>query len=308
MSVTVIMPVYNPGRYLSEAINSILNQTHTDFELLIIDDASTDHSKEVIEQFRDPRIRYVKNDMNLGIAGTRNRGIELSRTKYIAFMDHDDIALPTRLKKEVQYLEEHPEIDIVGGHIRTIDQEGRDLNHQWSVYLNPQYIKAYLLLNNTVAISTVLIRKDFIDRHQLHFRDNCYGAEDYRFWVECSQKGNIANLDEVFLYWRTGHNNETSRVMENRIKEREEVIRAIQKYAIEETGFCLDTGELSVLLKVYKEEGVIDNQQELEAVYQVLKKIAKQAKELQLDNADEIVTMCRKRFGEKVAKAFFLWQ
>lgn len=307
MKVTVIMPVYNPGKYLSEAINSILNQTYTDFELLIIDDASTDHSKEAILQYADPRIRYVMNEINLGISGTRNRGIELSRSKYIAFMDHDDIALPTRLEKEVQYLEAHQEVDIVGGHVRTIDQNGRDLNQQWSVYLNPSYIKAYMLLSNTVAISTVLMRKEFLEQHRIRFKDNCYGAEDYRFWVECSLKGTIANLDETFLYWRTGHNNETSRVKENKLKEREEVIRDIQKYALQETGFSLTDEELSILLKVFKENGSVENRNELEAVYQVLKKIAMQAKVLHLENSDEIVTMCRKRFGEKVGKAFFLW-
>lgn len=306
--VTVIMPVYNAQKYIKHAIDSILNQTYENFELLVIDDASTDSSLDIIKQCQDKRIRVVRNEKNMGIAATRNLGIQLCKTEYIALMDDDDIALTTRFEKEVSFLDKNPDVDVVGGHLRVIDQNGQDLNKQWTVNLNPKYIKAFFLLGNNVANGTAMFRKNFIDQYQIRYQDNYFGAEDYRFWVECSLHGKIANLDEVLLYWRTGHNNETGRVNQSRIKEREEVISSIHTYALNETGFRLTSEELSILNKVFKEEGVVENNEELEKLYATMKVIAAQAEQLNLDNAKEIKIMCRKRFGEKVGKAFYLWE
>src|SRR3990170_6879460 len=102
-TLTVLMPVYNAGNYLHEAIESILSQTFRDFEFLIIDDASTDSSVDIIESFQDPRIRLVKNDINMGITATLNKGIELSTTELIARMDADDISYVDRLQKQYEY-------------------------------------------------------------------------------------------------------------------------------------------------------------------------------------------------------------
>jgi glycosyltransferase involved in cell wall biosynthesis len=302
------MPVYNGEKYIRQAIDSVMQQTYSNFELLLIDDASTDSSVEIIKGYTDPRIRLIRNENNLGISDSRNRGIDLCNTEYIALMDDDDIALPTRLEKEIEFLDKNQDIDVVGGHLRVIDHKGQDMNKQWSVYLNPNYIKAYFLLGNTVANGTALFRKKFVDEHNIRFRNNYYGAEDYRFWVECSLKGKIANIDEIFLYWRTGHNHETGRVNAYNQKEREEAIDKIHTFALEQAGFQLDSEEIYILNKVFKEEGIVESKEVLEKLYKALKTIAKQAHELKLDNVDEIVTMCRKRYGEKVGKALFLWQ
>lgn len=304
--VTVVMPVYNTEKYLKQAIESILKQTYTDFELLIIDDASSDGSIDIINQCSDRRIRLIRNEVNKGISRTRNIGIELSNSKYIALMDSDDIAVPTRLEKEVQYLDTNKEIDVVGGHLRAIDMEGMDLNKQWSVYLNPKYIKAYLLLSNTVANGTTMFRKSFVDQYNIRFEENSIGAEDYRFWVDCSLHGNIANLDEVLLYWRTGHYSETMKVKSNKSRECEE--SNIHTYVFKKTGFCLSEEHISILNRIFKEDGIVQSREELEKLYFALKEIANQAIELKLANSKEVVTMCRKRFGEKVGKAFYLWE
>lgn len=306
--VTVVMPVYKAEQYIGQAIDSILGQTYTDFELLLIDDVSPDHILDVMKGYTDPRIRFVRNEKNLGIAGTRNLGIELSRSEYIALMDDDDIAVPNRLEKEVDFLDGHPDMDVVGGHLRMIDKDGKDLQRQWSVCNNPKYIKAYLLLGNIIANGTVMFRKSLTDRYHIRYQDNFYGAEDYRFWVDCSLHGSIANLDEVLLYWRTGHNNETGRVRSEKNKEREETISRIHRYALEQSGFRLTDDELNVLNAVFKEEGILHDKEELGKLYGALKTIASQAEGLKLDHAEEIITMCRKRFGEKVGKAFFLWE
>ena len=198
--VTIIMPVYNGEKYLKEAVESILNQTYPDFWLLCIDDCSQDRSLEILNQFNDKRIKVVQNNVNKGIAYTRNRGIEMAETEYIAFLDDDDIALPYRLEHEIEYLGCHPEIQVVGGHQRQIDGMGKDINKQWSVCLNPDYIKAYLLLNNTVVNGSTMVRREFINKHNIRFKDNMCGAEDYLFWVECSLHGKIKKCPNRILF------------------------------------------------------------------------------------------------------------
>jgi glycosyltransferase involved in cell wall biosynthesis len=302
------MPVYNAERFLKQAIDSILNQTYQDFQLLLIDDASTDHCMDIIKSYQDPRIKVFQNQKNMGISCTRNRGIELCNTEYMALMDDDDISMPYRLEHEVKFLDEHPEVDVVGGHQRQIDEDGRDLNKQWNVYLNPKYIKAFLMSSNTIVNGSTMFRKEFIDRYHIRYQEeNCFGAEDYRFWVDCSLKGTIANLDEVLLLWRTGHRNESKRAVTEFIKERKEFIDKLHKYALEMNGIHLSREHQQIYNKVFFEDTFIDSSEELDLLFDALQSVARQAREQKLDNAEEIVTMCRKRYGEKVGKAFFLW-
>lgn len=307
--VTVVMPVYNGERYLREAVQSILNQTYSDFTLLCIDDCSVDNSWSILQSFDDSRIKIIQNEKNGGIAYTRNRGLDIAESEYIALLDDDDIALPYRLEHEVKYLDEHPEIQVVGGHQRQIDENGIDQNKQWSVCLNPDYINAYLMLNNTIVNGSTLFRKEFVDKYHIRYKDYMYGAEDYMFWVECSVYGKIKNLDEVFLLWRVAGQNETFKMISEEFKEkRMKALKEIREKAITSKGICLSDNELEGLNKAFFEDGPIDSKEELEELFSSLKNIAGQAKELQLFNQREIVTMCRKQFGEKVGKAFFLWE
>jgi glycosyltransferase involved in cell wall biosynthesis len=118
-AVSVVIPAYNAEAYLGPAIESILAQTLQDFEIVVIDDCSRDRTGAVIEQYasKDARIRAFRNESNLGIAGNRNRGVQLARGKYIVWQDADDISLPTRLERQFHFMEAHPEVGIVGGYI-----------------------------------------------------------------------------------------------------------------------------------------------------------------------------------------------
>ena len=113
-SVSVIMAAYNAADHLAASIQAVLDQTFTDFELIIIDDASTDATPEIIAQFDDARIVALRNAANLNAAGARNRGLEVAQGKYIAIADSDDICLPHRLEKQVAYLEAHPQVGVLG--------------------------------------------------------------------------------------------------------------------------------------------------------------------------------------------------
>ncbi len=121
--VSIIMPVYNSSGYLSDAIESILSQTYSDFEFIIIDDASTDNSIEIIYSYHDPRIVLLKNDINLGVTHSLNKGIKHARGKYIARMDADDIALPQRIELQVDFLEKNPEFILVGSFFEVIPEK-----------------------------------------------------------------------------------------------------------------------------------------------------------------------------------------
>jgi glycosyltransferase involved in cell wall biosynthesis len=144
--ITVLMPVYNGEKYLREAIDSIFNQTFTDFEFLIVDDGSTDNSVEIINSYQNSRINLVKNDKNEGLVYTLNRGLSLAKGEYIARMDCDDISLPERLKKQIDFLDSNSEIAVVGTWIKVINEKEepqttwqyplKPLEIQWNLYFS----------------------------------------------------------------------------------------------------------------------------------------------------------------------------
>ncbi|MCX6786449.1 MAG: glycosyltransferase [Candidatus Kaiserbacteria bacterium] len=197
--VSVIMPVYNGEKYLKEAIESILCQTFSGFIFLIIDDGSTDNSVDIIRTYSDTRIILLRNEKNLGISATLNKGLDNTNTTYIARMDCDDISLPTRLEEQVQFMEAHRNIGACGTWIQTI----RDNSGYTHKYLtNPEDIKASLLFNTSLAHPSVMIRKSVLVENNLHYNTNILISNDYALWVEISQYSKLANLPKMLLRYR----------------------------------------------------------------------------------------------------------
>lgn len=143
--VSVIMPAYNGEKYIGDAIESVLNQSYDNFELIIVEDKSTDNTLEVIQKYIDSRLFLYLNSQNRGIAYSTNLGIAKSKGKYIALLDDDDIALKRRLEWQVNFLEEHKDIDIVGGRSALIDSEGKFIRYDKELIYNSKYIKANML-------------------------------------------------------------------------------------------------------------------------------------------------------------------
>ena len=113
--VSVLMPVYRTNEeYLREAISSILAQTYSDFEFLILDDCPEDDRELIVKSYKDRRIKYLRNETNMGISESRNKLVDMARGEYLAVMDHDDVSLPERLEKQVNYLDAHPDVGVVG--------------------------------------------------------------------------------------------------------------------------------------------------------------------------------------------------
>ena len=201
--VSVIMPVYNTAIYLGEAMVSVLSQTFSDFEFLIINDGSTDDCDAVISRFHDSRIRYLKNEQNMGLVYTLNRGIDEARGQWIARMDGDDISLPDRFAEQMLYLSSHPEVDVLACRVELIDENGNS-SGEWredAAAVAAEEIIDHLPVNNCIAHPTVMISADVLK--QFRYLPEQSQAEDYDLWLRLAASGKIIHkLDKILLKHR----------------------------------------------------------------------------------------------------------
>lgn len=204
--VTVLLPVYNGETYLHDAVASILNQCFKDFELLIVDDGSTDGSSKIIEGFNDSRIRVLKNAQRLKLSGALNRGIQEGKGKYIARMDADDISLSERLQCQVDFLEKNFEIGLCGTWVEKFGQGTSAINKYPS---SNDQISAYALFDCPFAHPTVMFRRDLFLQHELSYDETYYPTEDYELWARAIDYFPVTNLPEVLLRYRVHENSMT---------------------------------------------------------------------------------------------------
>lgn len=198
--VTVLMSVYNGEQYVREAVQSILNQTFTDFEFLIFEDASTDCSRGVLRQIVDPRIRLVENPENLGLTRNLVRGMEMARGDFVARMDADDIAVPHRLEVQFKYMARNPEIGLLGSAVTFFDGSGWEfVAHQPEEH---EHIKCALLFGYTLMHPTVMMRRHEFTRHRLNYDVSFPVSQDHDLWVRASRVTRLANLHESLVRMR----------------------------------------------------------------------------------------------------------
>jgi glycosyltransferase involved in cell wall biosynthesis len=198
--ITVLMPVYNSQKYLKEAIESVLNQSFTDFEFIIINDCSSDDSKNIICSFHDNRIRYFENTDNLGVANSLNQGLTLARGEYIVRMDSDDIALSDRFEKLILYMDNHPDVSICGSWVEYIGIK-KDKSF-WFTFEDHDDIKTALLFGNAIAHPTVILKREiFLQNHEF-YNPLFSKSEDYELWTRLVFKLKFANLQESLLKYR----------------------------------------------------------------------------------------------------------
>ena len=231
--ISVILPVYNGAKYLSDSITSILSQTFKDFELIIVDDGSTDDTISIIKQFNDNRMRLFENENNRGIVFTLNRGIDEAVGKYIVRMDADDIACPDRLKIQHEFMEKNPEIAVCGTFVKRFGSILR--GGVLKLPITDDEIKARMLFENSFAHPTVFIRKEVLDRHQLRYNEENSGAEDYGLWVEMMKKSlHFANIPKQLLRYRVSGWSISGNIFFNKekLQKRYEIIEKIQKKAV----------------------------------------------------------------------------
>jgi glycosyltransferase involved in cell wall biosynthesis len=202
--VSVVMPVYNAEKYLKPAIDSILNQSYTDLDIVIVNDGSTDNSKNIIKSYQDPRIRYFENAQNSGIVVTRNRGLEEARGDYIAVMDSDDLAAPDRMKIQVEFLENNQEFGMCGSYFKTINGQDKILKTV-NFPTNDKDARSYLIVHNCFCHSTVMIRGELAKRLKYDLRYDV--VEDYELWYRISKISKIINLPVYTTFYRVHGNN-----------------------------------------------------------------------------------------------------
>lgn len=209
--VTVLMPVYNAERYLAEAIESILHQTYQDFEFLIINDGSSDGSEEIILKYAaaDPRINYVKNEHNIKLIATLNKGIKLAKGKYIVRMDADDISVPERIEKQVSFMESHPSVGVCGSYFTVFGEEVKK-TYVVTRPLGNETIKASLLFTNSLGHPNVIIRKSVMVDNDIWYDPRFYRIEDWGLWTMLMNKCDFENIPESLLMYRRTPTQETA--------------------------------------------------------------------------------------------------
>lgn len=199
--ISVILPVYNGQDHLTEAIDSVLSQSFSDFELIIVNDGSTDGSAAIIEELDDSRIRFFQKS-NKGLAATLNRAISLARGEYIARQDQDDVCLPSRFERQVAFLDANPDVGMVGtsAEIRVGNERtNRYLKHP----IDNASLKFGLLFDNHFVHSSVMIRRSVLEGLGGYSEDSArQPPEDYELWSRVMKKYKLANLPEVLLAYR----------------------------------------------------------------------------------------------------------
>jgi glycosyltransferase involved in cell wall biosynthesis len=211
--ISVLLPVYNQVRYVGYGLESILTQTFGDFELLIVDDGSTDGSSDIISRYSDPRIRVIRNQTNIGLAPSLNRGMAAARGKYLARQDADDISLPERFAKEVTYLEAHPDVALLGTGADIIDDNGNFLWRPARPSTDVE-LKWEMLSRNPFFHTSVMFRRRVVDKVGGYTTDPVIFrafVEDYDLWSRVAQVGRVFLLPEPLVQYRIYPNNSSAR-------------------------------------------------------------------------------------------------
>lgn len=221
--VSVIMSTHNDRKYLPLAMESVLQQTFTDFECIIVDDASTDDTAQILLRYADPRIRIIRHDRNVGLTRSLNEALALSRGTYVARMDGDDIALPDRFEKQVTFLDEHPDVGLVGTAFMYIDAENAVTGSE-PVFVTDEEIRSRLLKHNCFGHGTVMARRAILQAVG-GYDESFRFSQDYDLWLRIAERAPVANIADKLYCWRR-----TSEAISTRHTEEQEAfaIRARQ--------------------------------------------------------------------------------
>jgi hypothetical protein len=199
--VSVVLPVWNGERYLKKSIESILAQDFSNFELIIIDDGSTDDSGRIAATFAHDKRVIIRTQENAGVVSARNLGLQVAKGEFVAFLDADDIAKPDRLSKQVAYLQANPEVAVVGSHIAHFNDEDGELRTE-EFPSSPDQVAMALENGNPLAQPAVTLRKAMAMEAGGYRAAFKLGAEDYDLWLRLSEKHPLANLPEVLTFYR----------------------------------------------------------------------------------------------------------
>lgn len=197
-SVSWVVPVFNQARYLADSLESLLAQSFQDFEIVVVDDGSTDQSAAIVRSYGDERIVLLQNPGNLGVGSSLNRGVRAARGKYIARMDGDDLSTPDRAALQVSFMEDNPAIAVCGSHVETFGAESHVVRRP----LGSAAIKCFLLAGPPFSHPSVMLRRSVLERHSLYYDEEIGAAQDYELWFRLLQVAPGGNVDAVLLRHR----------------------------------------------------------------------------------------------------------
>ena len=206
--VSVLTPIYNTNpSHLREMIESILNQTFTDFEFLILNDSPENKEIEkIVKSYKDKRIKYFKNDKNMGITPSRNKLMDMACGEYIAVFDHDDISVPSRLEQQVNFLDKNPHIGVVSGWLKFF-------GNKTMILKNPEYdndIKIFMTDDCVIAHTAAMIRKSVLDENNIRYDEYYSPSEDYKLWAQLMPLTHFYNIPNVLVLYRYIDGNTTN--------------------------------------------------------------------------------------------------
>ncbi len=198
-NISVVLPVYDGEHHLADAVRSVLAQTFRDFELIVIDDGSTDRTGAILSDFSDARLRIVRFPANRGLVEALNVGIRESKSELIARMDADDLCMPRRFERQVAFMNAHPEVDACGTWTRVFGNR-RGVRR---LPVEPEHVRAHLFFGGAIDHPSLMMRRAFVTQNGLTYNDDFPCAEDLDFLMRAADVGTLANVPEVLLRYRT---------------------------------------------------------------------------------------------------------
>lgn len=244
--ISVVMPVYNGAEFLAEAIESVLKQSFPDFELVIVNDGSSDNSETVIKGFSDKRIVYVKNELNKGLIFSLNKGISIAKGVFVARMDHDDVADAHRFEKQINEFVKDPDLVICGSFIKTFENSKEEfISHMQSTHAQ---ILSSIFFTCPFAHPTVMMKKEALLKLNTVYREDYPHSEDYDLWSRLVFSGKCKNIPEYLLNYRV-HSSQVSTVYENY---KYESVMKIQANILSHFSIIPSASESAILLNLFK--------------------------------------------------------
>ncbi|MBF9001209.1 glycosyltransferase family 2 protein [Vibrio nitrifigilis] len=250
-AITVILPAFNAQAYICRAIDSVLDQTFTDFELLVINDGSTDLTQSLVEDYEDSRIRLVNMPHNVGLIAVLNYGLSIAKGKYVARMDADDICLPTRFEKQITFLEENEDYIACGTSI--INFNTTTESYMQYPETDEQIRAALYFFERNICHPTVMIKRCVLEENNIRYRTEYLYAEDYILWFEISKHGKLYNLREGLLRY----NRHSDQVSCKYYPQQMEISRMIVRKMIRSVWPELSSAQLDdIILLCVHEQGI----------------------------------------------------
>lgn len=248
--VSVLLATHNDEKYIKEAIDSVINQTYRDFELIIIDDGSSDRTAEIISSYDDERIIFIKNGQNMGLPYSLNKGMEMARGEYIARMDGDDICFPQRLQKQLEYMEQHPEITMCGANRLDFSEKGKKSAKRFFPE-ESEALKVRLLFGNPIAHSSWFIRKDDFLKHHFRYDEDFRYSQDYELIYRILKSCKIACVQTILLKYRVKEKTRSN----GRCRDIKYTIKVF-KQIMKELGLAVSTQDFK-LISGYKNDDLV---------------------------------------------------